>query len=244
MLRAEFQSADQAALVLNAFTDSPDAVGGLNSLTLPAETRDIQSYQVFGVDFETQEAGGGKRSALAASGYLLVGDKDGQAVLEKAKVDKTKLKDVRAYLNTMNMHFVALDQAGDPGAFFQVTKAGPDGAADVTGSFKYSLEMPCGGAIKTFAYHVTADDIAFVASGSKLTSTATDFVEAGFIAGATLIIDFGSTNAGYATISTVSANELVIGPITKVTNMTTVTTGNAVVDEASGSTVTLHCSTY
>jgi len=245
-LRAEFQTADQAALVLNTFLGDPAAVSGLNSMTLVGETRDIQSFQTFGVDFETQQAGGGKRSAFAASGYLLVGDEDGQAVLEAAKMAKTKLKDVRAYLNTDLMHFQALDLAKDPGGFFQVTKAGADGAAGVSDAFKYALEMPCGGMTKVFSIHATGTDIAFVASGAKITSTTTDFVAAGFKPGRTLIIDDSAGNDGYAVIGTVGQHELTIGTLTKISgpNGTIATPGVAVVDGPVGPSISLHISSY
>jgi hypothetical protein len=245
-LRAEFQTADQAALVLNTFGGTPAVVGGLNSMTLVGETRDIQSFQVFGVDFETQQAGGGKRSAFAASGYLLVGDEDGQSVLEAAKIAKTKMKDVRAYIDTNLMHFQSLDLANDPGGFYQVTKAGADGAAGVSDAFKYALEMPCGGSVRTFAYHATGTDIAFAASGAKITSAMIDFIEAGFKTGRVLIIDGSTGNSGYAVISAVAQHELTIGTLTKVsgTNGIVATSGVAVTTEAAGPSISLHASTY
>lgn len=231
------------AVVLNAFSASPAVVKGLNSLTVPIETRDALTFSFFGEDFQVQEVGEGKRSSAQASGYMIVGDTTGQAVLEKAKVDQTEIKDIRFYYDSVGMHFCALDLAQESDGFFQISKAGADGAAGKNEAFKYSLEALPGGAIKNFFYHVSADDIAFVASGSKLSSTATDFVAANFAEGQTLIIDSG-TNKGYAKISSVTEHEIVIGTITKVPTWTTVTTGTAVVDEGAGTSVTLHASTY
>ncbi|EHJ49494.1 hypothetical protein DFW101_3498 [Solidesulfovibrio carbinoliphilus subsp. oakridgensis] len=240
-LRAEFLKAVNSAVVLGTFSGDPAVVKGLNSLTMPVESRDLLTFSTFGVDFQTQEVGEGKRSAAAFSGYTILGDEEGQNALEAAMVAQTKLKDVRFYFDSVTMHFRALDLANDPDGFFQVSKAGPDGAAGKNDSYKFSGEMPCGGAIKTFAYHVTASDIAFVATGSKITSTTTDFEAAGFKAGRTIIIDTG-TNKGYAKITTVSENEIVISTLTTVTG-NTVATGVAVMDAAAGAT-TLHASTY
>lgn len=243
-LHVEFLKAVNSAVVLGSFSASPAVVKGLNSLTMPAESRDLLTFSTFGVDFQTQEVGEGKRSAAAFSGYTILGDDEGQAALEAAMRNQTKMKDVRFYFDTVGMHFRTLDLANDPEGFMQVSKAGTDGAAGKNDAYKFAGEMPAGGSLKTFAYHVTASDIAFVATESKITSTTTDFVAAGFKAGRTIIIEYGADNAGFATIASVSANEIVIGTITKVGSMTAVTTGEAVTDEAAGTAVTLHASTY
>lgn len=243
-LRVEFLKAVNSAVVLGSFSDDPAVVKGLNSLTMPVESRDMLTFSAFGTDFQTQEAGEGKRSAASFSGYALLGDEEGQAALEAAMVNQTKVKDVRFYFDTIGKHFRALDLANDPDGFFQVSKAGPDGAAAKNDAYKFAGEMPCGGALKTFARHVTGTDIAFAGTGSKITSTNTDFVAAGFKPGRTLIIEYGADNAGYATITSVAAHEMVISTITTVDSMTAVTTGVAVVDDAAGSAITLHGSTY
>lgn len=243
-LRAEFLKAVNSAVVLGALAGDSAVVKGLNSLTMPVESRDLLTFSTFGVDFQTQEVGEGKRSAAAFSGYAILGDDEGQAALEAAMIAQTKMKDVRFYFDSVTMHFRALDLASDPDGFFQVSKAGPDGAAGKNDAYKFAGEMPCGGALKTFAFHVTGSDIAFAATGSKITSTTTDFVAAGFKPGRVLIIEGSKDNTGYAKITSVSAHEIVIGTITKVTSMTAVTTGNAVVDGAAGTAVTLHGSTY
>lgn len=242
--QVEFLKAVNSAVVLNSHVGTQAVVKGLNSLTMPVESRDLLTFETFGVDFETQEVGSGKRSAAEFSGYALLGDSTGQAVLEAAMVAQTKMKDVRFYFDTINMHFRTLDLANDSTGFFQVSKAGPDGAAGKNDAYKFAGQMPCGGPVKTFAYHATGTDISFVATGSKITSTSTDFVAAGFVAGRTLIIDGSAANEGFALITSVAANEMVIGTLTKITSMTAVTTGIAVVDEAASASITLHASTY
>lgn len=242
-LRAEFTKALNSAVRLGAFTASPADVKGLNSLTLPIESRDAVTFSTFGVDFQTQEVGEGKRSSAQFSGYMIVGDEEGQAVLQGAMVAQTRLRDVRLYIDTVNKHFVALDLANDPDGFFQVSKAGPDGAAGKNDAYKFSGELLCGGAIKTFGYHVTGSDIAFAASGSKITSTTTDFVATGFKAGRTIMIEHGADNAGYAKITSVSQHEIVIGTLTTLTGEES-TSGVAVIDDTAGTSVTLHASTY
>lgn len=230
-LRAEFLKAVNAAVVLDALTGTPAVVKGLNSITLPIESRDAITFSVFGVDFQTQEVGEGKRSSAQFSGYLIIGDEDGQQALQEAMVAQTKLTDVRFYLDSITQHFVALDLIGDPGGFFQVSKAGPDGAAGKNDAFKYSGEMLCGGAIKTFGYHAVATDIAFAATGNKITSTTTDFVAAGFKVGRTLIVDGSAGNKGYAKITAVAEHEMTVSGVTLVL-------------EASGPSIKLHASTY
>lgn len=242
-LRAEFLKAVNAAVVLGYFTGSPATVKGLNSLTLPIESRDAITFSVFGVDFQTQEVGEGKRSSAQFSGYLIVGDEDGQAALQGAMVAQTKLRDVRFYVDSISMHFVALDLANDPDGFFQASKAGPDGAAGKNDAFKYSGEMLPGGAVKTFGYHVTGTDIAFTATGTKITSTTTDFVAAGFKAGRTIVIDGSTSNDGYAKITSVTEHEIVIGTLTTLSGEET-TSGVAITDETASASITIHASTY
>ncbi len=211
--RAEAITAENAAIVLGYGTANQAVVKGLNKLGLPVASRSEIKLSQFGVDFATKIVGEGEWSNVTFAGNMVKGDRYGQSALKKAMVERTKLTDVRIYLDQEPNDFVALDLANDPAGCFQVTKAGDGSSTDKNAVFPFSGEMVCGGRVAYFFTHLTAE-LAFVAGSSgvkdKITDAASGFVTAGFEVGDTIIIEGSTGNDGQHIITAVAAGTLTL----------------------------------
>lgn len=226
MERPNFQLAVDAALVLKFGTAAQAIVKGLNKLGLPSLTREVITASEFRRDFDIEFTTTGKFGRITYSGNMLTGDTQGQDVLKQYLKDNAKFNDARVYIDYDN--FLAPDLANDPASVWQVSSHSP-GETDKNGIFSLSGEMTCGGLFAMFVKHLTADTIAFVAADNTITDTGNGFVEAGFAAGQTLIVEDSAGNAGQHLVTAVEAGTLTLDSSVK-----------AIVDEAAGVEITLH----
>ena len=233
MATANFIPAAEAAVVVGYGTANQAVVKGLNSMKLPDTMRTVIEASEFRRDFAVQFTGEGKYGTMSFGGYLMVGDTHGQDVLRKHMKNNSRLKDVRLYLNMED--FYTVDMANDPTASFQVSNVSP-GQADKNALFPITLEMVCNGDGAYFTKHLTGNTLAIVAAPSgdaTITDSASGFVDAGFVAGQTLIIEGSTADDGQYIIKTVAA-----GTLTLQGNADHL--GNAVTGQTAGTAFTLH----
>jgi len=224
MSRPEFKLGNDAAVVLKYGTADQAVIKGINKLGLPELMREVISIQEFRTDFDFEFTTSGKYGRITFGGNLVLGDTKGQDQLKQYLIDNAKITDCRLYLDLEN--FVTVDLARDPDACFQVSRVTP-GQADKSGTFTLDCEMVCGGRFAYFVKHLTGTTIAFVATGNKITDSASGFVDAGFEAGQTLIVEGSTSNDGQYIIESVAAGEIVVS-------------GGTITDEAAGNSITLH----
>lgn len=222
--------AENGALILD-YSQGVDkkVVGGLNSLTLPAYTRNTIQISQFGVEFDFEETTSAMIGRIAFAGNLLVGD-PGQDALKAAWLANTKITDFRLYLDDQQDHFLTVDIANDPEAHVSMVGYTPQ-AADKSGIFSFSGEFTVGGYVATFVAHKTGTGIALVSdagSGATITDTDSEFVTKGFKAGDTLIIEGSAADDGQYLIESVAAGTL------------TLASGFDLTGETAGASITLH----
>ncbi len=224
MSRPEYKLGTDVAVVLKCGTADEAVIKGLNKLGLPELMREVISIQEFRTDFDIEFTTAGKYGRVTFGGNLVLGDTKGQDQLKQYLIENAKITDCRFYLDLEN--FVTVDLANDPEACFQVVRVTP-GQADKSGTFPLDCEMVCGGRFAYFVRHLTADTIAFVATGNKITDSASGLVDAGFEAGQTLIVEGSASNDGQYLIESVTAGEIVLS-------------GGTITDEAAGNSISLH----
>jgi len=224
-MTVSYQLGRDAAIVLKYGGVDQAVVKGLNKLGLPGLERSVVEIEEFRNDLSRQFAGGGKLGVLTYSGNLVTGDTKGQDQLKTYWLSGEKITDCRAYLNLVD--FLTVDLANDSLSAFQVTKVSP-GEADKNGVFPYTGEMCLNGRPAIFTAHQTATNIAIVAGSSAAdTITGTGFVDAGFEAGQTLIIEGSAADDGQYLIASVTATLITL-------------TTDTVTGETAGSSITLH----
>jgi len=219
-MRVNRQLGVNTAIVLKYGTADQATIKGLNQLTLPSLVRTKIKSEEFGVDFAVNDVGGGEHGDISYGGNMVVGDTKGQDQLKAYLKANTKITDVRFYIDTVLGHFLAADTAQDPEAGFQVINHTP-GQATKNGTYPFSGAFAVNGLYAIFTVHMTdaaVPTLAFVASatpltvGATITDSASGFVDAGFKAGQTLIIEGATTasNNGTYLIKTVEAGTITL----------------------------------
>lgn len=217
-----------AAIVLKYGTADQATVKGINSLTLPSLTRSVITSEEFGVDFASSDAGGGKYGDIQYGGNAITGDTKGQDQLKAYLIDNTKFTDARIYISTVTGHFLAADTARDTEAGFQVVENTPS-SVGVNDTFKFTGKWCVNGRYAIFTVHrpdVATPKIAFVASttpttvGATITDSTSKFVDDGFKAGQTLIIEGSTSNDGVYLIKTVAAETITLDILGTVSQLT------------------------
>ena len=207
-----------AAIVLKYGTADQATIKGLNQLTLPALTRTKVKSEEFGVDFAVNDVGGGEHGDISYAGNMVLGDTKGQDQLKAYLIANTKFTDARIYIDTVAGHFLAADTAKDTQAGFQVIAHTP-GQASKSGTFPFSGSWSVNGLYAYFTVHrtdVASPKLAFVASatpetvGATITDADSGFVNDGFVAGQTLIIEGSTSNDGVYLIKTVAAGTITL----------------------------------
>jgi len=225
-----------AAIVLQYGKTNQSTVRGINRLTLPSLTRSKIKSEEFGVDFAVNDAGGGEHGDIAYGGNMVFGDAKGQDQLRTYLKNNTVFTDARVYIDTVALDFLAPDTARDPAAGFQVLEHTPS-EAQKNSTYAFSGKWCIKGLYAIFAAHQVdgaTPTMAFVkavtpgTTSATITDSASGFVDSGFKAGDTLIVEGSTSNDGIYKILTV-----VPGTIT-------LEVGEALTSEAAIEGTTLH----
>lgn len=196
-----------AALVLKYGTANQAVVKGLNKMTIPGLERAIITVSEFRRDFSYKLTGEGSYGDFGVGGNMILGDSKGQDQLSAYIKANEGFSDARLYMNTED--FIACDLANDPTSVMKVSKVTP-GQTDKNGVFSLDVGMVMSGDYCKFVAHMTADTLAFVISGNKITDSGSGFVTAGFEVGQTLIVEGTVSNDGQYLITAVAAGELTL----------------------------------
>lgn len=207
-----------SAIILKYGTADQATVKGINRLTLPALTRSKITSEEFGVDFNVHDAGGGEHGDLSYGGNMVAGDTKGQDQLKSYLINNTKFTDARVYIDTVLEHFLAPDTAADSETGFQVLSHVP-GEVGKNGTYPFTGSFAINGKYAVFTVHktdVATPTLAFVAAvtpgttSATITDSASGFVDAGFAAGQSLIIEGSTSNDGMYTILSVIAGTITL----------------------------------
>jgi hypothetical protein len=134
----EYQPAEDSGILLSPGTADEAWVRGVNSLKVPTFSRNTLDVSEFRREFDSQVTGGGVFGSVVVSGNFIVGDTTGQDILAAAKRDKTRLTDIRFYINSTD--FFAADLGVDLNGGFEVAKW-DIGAADKNGIYPFEGEL-------------------------------------------------------------------------------------------------------
>jgi hypothetical protein len=191
-------TAEDAAIVLKyGVQGEQSAVKGLDGLGPPGLSREIVTVKEFRQAISRQFTTGGKLGNINFSGTYVKQDTKGYDQLVEYYVANTKFTDARVYLNLVD--FIAPDLSQDLSAAFQVAELSkPD--ADSNGVYTLTGVLVLNGRPATFFAHsdftaqdgTTLDFVQGSGGADTITDSASNFVNDGFVAGQSLIIE-GST---------------------------------------------------
>ena len=206
--------AADAAIVLDYKGANQAVVKGINKLSLPGITKEVQTVDEFRNAWARQFTTSGKYNDLTFGGQFVLGDTNGQDALRSACILGTKLvgTDMLCFLN--NNDFYTTDLGNDPDSGMQIAEMNPS-EADKAGIFTFSGRIVPNGNLAYYTAHLIEDaspQLAFTTSGSvKITDSGNRFVTSGFIEGMTLLIVGSTSNDGVAALITnVTAGELTL----------------------------------
>jgi hypothetical protein len=236
-MSVDFLLAADAAIVLDYKGANQAVVKGINSMPLPGMSRETITVDEFRNDFARKFAGGGQYSDLSFAGNFVLGDTLGQDKLKQHFINRTKLTGTDLVCFIDYAHFFTTDIANDASSFIQVSgiDASPAGKND---TFALSGTLLPGGRLAIYAGHcydsdehigsieskylMDPTDLTFVdgvASNDTITRASGSFVDAGFVAGQTLLIIGSTSNDEVATtIKTVEALTLTLNSAGELTD--------------------------
>jgi len=214
---SDFLTAEDMAIVVEFGSVDQAVVKGLDSIGLPALSREIATVKEFREAISRQFTTGGSLGNVNFSGTYVKNDTAGYNKLVEYYIANSKKTDMRVYLNRND--FLCCDIYNDATSAMQVSElAKPD--ADSNGVIPMSGILVLNGRPITCFVHsslydaVDGDDLTFVqGSGGPdtITSSAIDFVAKGFVAGQSLIIDGSTANDAVKTgIAIVDTNLLTL----------------------------------
>ena len=224
--RPEYEVSEDAAIILNYGTPEQAVVKGLTKLNMPGINRNTTKIAAFRGGPAITKTTGAEFGTIAFSGNEVSTDLKGQRLLRRYLKNNTEFNHARAYRNLVD--FVCCDLAANAKSCWQVSKMTP-GSVDKNGVYPFDGEIVLGGPFAEFFIHMTADTIAFVATGNKVTDSGNGFLTAGFEAGQTLIVEGSGANNGYYLIKEVAAGTLTLDAAVK-----------SVADGVVGTMITLH----
>lgn len=206
-----YQLAADAAIILKYGSDDQAVVKGLNKLKPYGFTRNIITVEEFRNEMGRQFAGSGTMSNIEYGGNYVTGDTKGQDQLKAYALANTKFTDCRVYLNQTD--FFMPDVAADELAAFQVVDHSVS-QADKNGVYEMTGGLVLNGQPSTFHVHMTANTLAIVAgTPDTITDSASGFVDAGFQAGMTIILEDvteGADDLAMRTIASVTADTITL----------------------------------
>lgn len=229
-MTVNYQLAADAAIVLKYGSADQAVVKGLNKLKPYGFSRSIITVDEFRNEMGRQFAGGGQMTNIEYGGNYVTGDIKGQDQLKAYALTNEKFTDARCYLNQND--FFMPDIAADALAAFQVVNHSP-GEGDKNGIFPFSGAFVLNGQPSTFHIHMTATTLAIVAgTPDTITDSADGFVDAGFKAGDTIILEDPTESADelkMRTIATVAAGTLTLS-----------NTSSDLTSQVAGTSLTIH----
>ena len=186
-------------------------IKGLNALTVPGIDRNTVEIVEFEKDFDFTVPTSAKWTEGSISGNYVRGDDDGQRALREKLFANEGLADLRLYEDEAD--FWACDLANDPASqIFIKSMPGPD--VSKSGVIAFSATLLVQGLLALYTAHAAGTGIAFVqgdGAADTITDAGSGFVEAGFKAGMSLIIENSPGNdAVSALITEVAAGVLTL----------------------------------
>lgn len=213
--KKEYKKGADSAIVLDYGKPATQTViKGITGLTPPGFEKDSFSIEELRQEFAREFNGSGKYSTLSFDGYLVTNDTLGQQRLKEYCRDNRALTggDLVCFLDYND--FYTTDLASDPESALQVGGVS-SGSAGKNAAYPISGTLRPNGQLALYTAHAKwGADLVFVKGTSTedtITCTTGDFVEAGFVAGQTVLI-FGSTvnNAVATKVKTVAAKILTL----------------------------------
>jgi hypothetical protein len=206
-----------AAIVLNYGEGDQAVVQGLTKLSSPGFERSIVTIDEFRQEFARSFTAGGAYTEISFGGNMVINDHAGQQAMKNHALNRTKLvgRDMLCFFDDTD--FFTTDLANDPSSSMQISgfSGGEVGKNDL---FPISGKIVPNGRLAIYSAHMTEGEsptLAFVRGTSPAKDTITDsasgFVDAGFVAGMTLLIfDSTSNDAVATTITTVAVGTLTL----------------------------------
>ncbi len=204
-----FVVAQNSAVVLNPATSDEATVRGLQGMGLCLGfTMTVLTVSEMGNRIATKVPSGGEYDTTTVNYNFIPGDPT-LTTFQDAALNSTKLTDIRLYVK-QGCDFSAPDLISDPASGLYIGSFTDPNVASPNELWTGSLDYMPGGAFTLFIAHKVGTDLSYVAATRTLTTSASDFVSAGFEAGDTLILDYADSNDPlYLKAESVSTTEIV-----------------------------------
>ena len=190
-LEGSYKVASNAAVVAYAGKSNEMLIRGLQSISLPIGfTMSTVTVSSMGERIDQILPTGGSYEEISVNYNFVVGDPS-QVYLMNASLNNTEIQDMRFMVdyNLLCGDFATVDLISDAGASYRVgTFSSPTGTKNdlITGTVSF---LPAG-ASTLFTAHASGTDLEFAAgAGATITTVSLDFVDLGFKADQTIILD-------------------------------------------------------
>lgn len=190
-LSGSYKVASNAAVVAHAGKSTEMVIRGLQSISLPIGfTMSTVEVSSMGERINQILPTGGTYEEISVDYNFVIGDPS-QVYLEQAALNNTEIQDMRFMVdhNMLCGDFATVDLISDSGASYRVgTFSSPSGSKNdlFTGTVSF---LPAG-ASTLFTAHASGTGLEFATgTGATITGAALDFVDLGFEAGMTIILD-------------------------------------------------------
>jgi hypothetical protein len=201
-----FIVAQTAKLTVNSGKADELTLRGLQSLSIPiGATASTTTVQEMGRRVDLVLASGLAYEVSTVEYNFVIGDPSQDYMLDASR-NATEITDARFYVN--NCHFAALDLISDSGGYLQIgSMTSPSAAKNEV--FSGSVDFLPAGSFILFPNHTIGTRLTFTAdtgTGAEIADSDSKFVENGFTAGDTIILDYvNSLDPLYCKINVVTA---------------------------------------
>lgn len=207
-----FVLAQNSAVTLYPATDEEINIRGLQGMgLLLGFTMDTQEVSEMGRRIALVVPSGGKYEPASVNYNFIPGDASLE-IFRDAAINSTKLTAIRLYVK-QGCDFTAPDLISDSGSGLYVGTMGDPSVDSPNGLWQGSLEYMAGGAFVLFIAHTGADGtiLSYVASTRTLSRSGGSFIDDGFEADDTCILDWedASSDPQYLKITSVGATDIV-----------------------------------
>lgn len=190
-LAGQYKVASNAAVVAHAGKADEMIIRGLQSISLPIGfVMSTVEVSAMGERINQILPTGGTYEEISVDYNFVIGDPS-QVYLAQASLNNTAIQDMRFMVdyNMLCGDFVTVDLVSDSGASYRVgTFSSPSGSKNDL--FSGTVSFLPAGASTLFIAHASGTDLDFATgTGATITTTGLDFVDLGFEAGMTIILD-------------------------------------------------------
>lgn len=224
-----FVVAQNSGLVLHAAKSTQLIAKGIQGLGLMLGfTMDTITVVEMGRRIALVIPSGGSYEPTVVNSNFVPGDPS-QTELQQAALNSTLINDARQYIK-MGCSFSAPDLISDPASGFYVGSYTDPSVDSPSGLYTNSISLMAAGPFCLFVAHKTGTDLSYVAATRTLSSASSDFVDLGFEAGDTAILDYMtvSTDPKFLQIESVTASTIVftdaVGDIADLTDFSGIAT--------------------